>query len=216
MPFEKIIYFITLVMVTLFGTVNYKKLTAPFKFLVILIGITIISETANTICAKLFHNNLPIAHFVGFYEYIFYMLIFYRIFKNKLVKKIVVVTAFVVPVFAVINAFTFQPYISVYPTNVIFISDILYTILAMLLYREILISDVQISLFKQSIFWYNTALLFFSVTIFFELGILNYFIKVKGNIGILKSFNITVNLLFYWALAYAIYLNTKEKRLVNE
>jgi len=216
MSLEKIIYYFVLIIITLFGAVNYKKLTVPFKLLTILIGITLISEITIRVCAKLFHNNLPMFHIVSFYEYIFYMLIFYRVFKNKTVKNIIFATAIIVPMFTVVNAFIFQPYMTTFPSNVIFVSNIIYTILTMLLYREMLLNSSQISLFKQSVFWFNTALLFFSVTMFFHLGILNYLIKHKQNSGILTYLDMVANIIFYGAFAYAIYLNTKEKRLVNE
>jgi hypothetical protein len=216
MPFEKIIYYIILIIIALFGAATYKKLTVPFKLLVVLMGINLIVEAAILVCAKLFHNNLPIFHIVCIYECIFYMLIFYRVFKNKTVKNIIFSIAIIVPAFTIVNAFVFQPYMTTVPSNAIFVSNIIYTILAMLLYREMLLNGSQISLFKQSVFWFNTALLFFSVTIFFYLGIVNYLIKHKQHGEILAYFDEIVNIIFYWALGYAIYLNIREQKLQYE
>jgi hypothetical protein len=215
MSFERILYYTILITVTLFGAANYKKLTVPFRLLTILVGISLISEITLQVCAKLFHNNLPVFSIIGIYENVFYMAIFYRVFKNKTVKIIIFSMAIIVPVCIVVNAFTFQPYMSMFPSNVVFVSNIIYTILTMLLYRELLLNSTQISIFKQGVFWFNTALLFFSVTLFFHLGIVNYLIKHKRHSGILIHLDMVANILFYGILGYAIYLNTKEKKQVN-
>jgi hypothetical protein len=211
----RILYYLTIVSVTIFGAVNYKKLTTPFKLLTILLALTIVSEIANRVCAKVYHNSLPVYNLVAINESIFYSLIYYNIFKGSVIKNILVLIAIIVPVFAVVNAFTLQPFMSVFPSNVLFITTLLYVIFAMLLYREMLFNTLETSLFKQSIFWYNTAVLFFSVTMFLSFCTLNYIIKHHLRIGALDYLDDGANLIFYFALGYAIYLNTKEKKLMN-
>jgi hypothetical protein len=192
----RILYYLTIVSVTIFGTVNFKKLTIPFKLLTILLALTIVSEIANRVCAKVYHNSLPVYNLVAINECIFYSLIYYYIFKSNVIKNILLLTAIIVPVLAVINAFTLQPFMSIFPSNVLVITTILYVIFAMLLYREMLSNALEIAIFKQSVFWYNTGVLFFSVTMFLSFCALNFIIKHKLQIGVLGYLDDMVNLFF--------------------
>jgi hypothetical protein len=216
MHFYSYVYFFVLLIVTLFGVVNFKKLTTPFKLLTSLIGVTIVSEAGILICSRLFQSALPVYHIVAFYEYIFYSLIYYHLFKSHLIKSIILSTTFIIPAFAIVNSFFLQPYMRVFPSNLLLISNILCAIFAMLLFREMLFSPVQTKLFKRSAFWYNTAVLFFSVAMFFVFGVINYILKYQFHSRNIANFSHIINLLFYIAFWYSIYLNIKEQKPGNE
>ena len=42
-----------------------------------------------------------------------------------------------------------------------------------------LLYPVKINIVKQSVFWYNTAMLFYATTMFFNLGMTNYYSQHK-------------------------------------
>ena len=69
---------------------------------------------------------------------------------------------------------------------------------------------LEINITKQGIFWYNSAMLFISTSLFFYLGLNNYYVKHHLNMDILQILGYGINYIFYLMLGYSIYLNSKE------
>jgi hypothetical protein len=46
----------------------------------------------------------------------------------------------------------------------------LYALFSLLLFKEMLQYPLRINILKQSVFWYNTAILFYATTMFFMMG----------------------------------------------
>jgi hypothetical protein len=52
--------------------------------------------------------------------------------------------------------------------------QVLFAIFSLLLFKEMLLYPLKINIINQSVFWFNTAMLFFATTMFFNLGLTNY------------------------------------------
>jgi hypothetical protein len=125
-------------------------------------------------CAVKYHNNAPILHLECLSEYVFYSATFYFIFKNPVVKKLILASIIIVLICWLINATVLQPISTVFPSNMYVPTQILYVIFSLLLFKEMLQYPVKVNITKQSVFWFNTAILFYSTTMFFNLGVTNY------------------------------------------
>jgi len=77
-------------------------------------------------------------------------------------------------VFFIVNAIYLQPFLHKFPTNANTAAQALFTAFSLLLFREMLDYPLKIDIVKQSIFWFNTAMLFYATTIFFMLSLSNY------------------------------------------
>ena len=203
-------YGLLLIIVSIIGVVRYKRLTTPFKILSVLIFLTLLLETLSKVCAIKYKNNIPVAHVTGIIEYLFYSLIYYFLFKNKLTRASILVALLIFIVLSVINSIFIQPYYSDFPSNMVIPSEIAYTIFSLLLFKQMLLYPLPVNIVKQGIFWFNTAILFFSTTMFFNLGLTNYYIKHHLNDLVIFDFYFGINMIFYLLIGTSMLMDKKE------
>jgi hypothetical protein len=208
-------YYILLFIVSVIGVVRYKKLTTPFKILSILIILTLLLEIASKICAVKYKNNLPISHITTLTEYVFFSLIYYFLFKNKLVRISIMVMLATFTIVFVINSIFIQPYYRYFPSNMFVPSKIVCIIFSLFLFKQMLLYPLPVNIIKQSVFWFNTAILFFSTTIFFNLGLTNYYIKHHLNDIVIFNFNFGVNMIFYLLIGISLIMDNKQTSTNN-
>lgn len=175
MPLVQLVYFVLLLVVSAVGMVRYHKLTRPIRILAWSVPAILFWNLVCRILAVKFHNNAPGMHFLSITEFVFYALIYYSLFKKRLIKKGVGVIIVVGVVFFIINLIFLQPINKVFPTNIYLPTEIIFTILSLMLFRQMLLYPTKINIVKQSVFWFNTAMLFYATTMFFNLGMTNYF-----------------------------------------
>ncbi len=148
----------------------------PFKVLVILQVIDLLLTTmVDKFVETRYHNNALILHVQTCNSFMFYSIIYYLLLKNKYIKKFLLVFMIIVPIFCFINALFLEPYFNTFPTYTIMPTDILYIIFSLLLFKQMLLYPVQVNITRQSVFWYNIGILFFSATMFMNLGLMNYY-----------------------------------------
>jgi len=210
MTAQYISYYILLLIVFVIGVVRYKRLTIPFKVLTVLMGLTLLLEIIAKICAIRYRKNAPVIHITSLVEVIFYSLTYYYLFKNKAIKTSILVTIVLITIFAFINSLWLQPYYSDFPSNLVITSEILYTIFSLLLFKQMLLYPLPINITKQSVFWYNTAMLLFSTTTFLNLGLINYYVKHHLNDRIIFDFYFGINMIFYALIGISILINNNK------
>jgi hypothetical protein len=210
MPNNLTSYFILLFIVSIIGVVRYKKLTTPFKILSILIILTLLLETLSKICAVKYKNNLPIAHVSILTEYVFFLLTYYFLFKNKLMRVSILVVLIIFVILSIINSIFIQPYYRYYPSNMFIPSEIAYVTFSLLLFRQMLLYPLPVNIVKQSVFWFNTAILFYSTTVFFNFGLTNYYIKHHLKDIVIFDFGLAINMIFYLLIGLSILIDNKE------
>jgi len=171
------LYDIVLFAVALIGIFRFKKQTLPFRILAISaicsLGLVILED----VFIIKFQNNAPIYHIEAISGYTFYALIYYCLFTNKLTKKLIIVSLIVVIPFAVYNAIYLQSFIKIFPTYVNLPTLGLLVIMSLLLFNQMLTAPSSVPLLKQSIFWFNTAILFYSTTKFLNIGLSNTYTR---------------------------------------
>src|SRR5579872_2948445 len=162
------------ILVCLLGIVRFTKLTMPFKLLVILQLIDLLLTTVvDKLVETRYHTNALILHVQVCNGYIFYSIIYYLLFKNESIKKFLLLFIIIVPIFCFINALFLEPYATTFPTYTTLPTDILLIIFSLLLFKQMLLYPVKVNIVKQSVFWYNIGILFFSATMFMNLGLMN-------------------------------------------
>jgi hypothetical protein len=179
MPPVVIFYLILLLLVSAVGMYRYHKITIPGKILAWSVIAVLLCNVLNKVWSAVYHTNAPILHVESIIEFVFYSLVFYCLFKNKIIKTIVVVCIIILTVFFCLNAMIWQPIKSVFPTNIYLPTLSLFTIFSLLLFRQMLLYPLKINIVKQSVFWFNAAMLFYATTMFFNLGMTNYYSQHK-------------------------------------
>jgi hypothetical protein len=206
-------YSLLLLIVSVIGIIRYKKFTPPFKILAwSVIAICLLSILSRIWSIK-YRNNAPILQIQCIAEYIFYSLVYYYLFKNKKVKKIIVISIVVMAVSFFINALFFQPFLTIFPTNIYLPAQILFAIFSLLLFKEMLLYPLKINIIRQSVFWYNTAMLFYATTMFFNLGLSNYLAKHNLYDLIITYFWYLIIYLFHIFICIALLTENKKNTL---
>lgn len=183
----------------------------PFKILVVWQLINFLIDSTNQICIKIYHNNALLTHAVGTIEYITYAIIYYHLFISQTIKRVVLYSIPVVIIFSIINAIFFQPYTKTHPTNELMTESILEAIFAILLFKQMLQYPVKMNVMKQSVFWFNAAMLFSSTTMFLNLGLMNYYGKYhEENLALIFYFWYGIDVIFSILLIIAILNDNRE------
>jgi hypothetical protein len=204
-----IIYYSLLSIIIVTGIVRYKRLTIPYKILLLYIGVTLILEILSLICRYRYKNNLPVEHVASYSEFLLNSLVFYHLFRSKQTKKIIMVCIAAITVFFIFNSLKLQPYMSSFPSNSTIVSEIFYVILSLMIFKQMLQYPLQINITRQSIFWYNTAILFFSTTVFLNFALVNYYVKHHLNPTILYNCGLVLNMTFYLLIGVSIMIDDK-------
>jgi len=165
---------IILLIVAFIGILRLQKLSPPFKLLIVSVTISFILCVLSIIVSLRYKNNAAVLQIVCISEYVFYSLIYYYLFKNKIIKKAILLSILIISIAFLMNAVFFQSFLKVFPTNINIPAQILLAVFSLLLFKEMLLHPLKINIIKQGIFWYNTAILFFSTTMFVFLSLSNY------------------------------------------
>jgi hypothetical protein len=212
--FANIVLVLSFIVVVV-GVARYKKLTMPFKLLTIFLLIDFLKDVGNIYYSAIYKNNLAIIDIQTLLDPIFYALIYCLLFKNRYIKRLVLFSLIMLMIFFIFNALYLQPYKTVFPTNVILASEALYVIFAVLLYKQMLLYPLQIDITKQSIFWFNTAMLFFSTTMFVNLALMNYYSQHNHQSPISLFFWYCIDIVFSALFGITILTDKKEITTTN-
>ena len=168
------LYCVLLLIVAIIGFIRYPRLTFPFKLLTWSVVAVFLLNVISYALVRLFRDNRGLLQVETPIEYVFYSLIYYYLFKSKAVKNFILISIALIVVFSIFNALFLQPFRKTFPTNVYFPVQILMVIYSLMLFKQMLLYPIKINITRQSVFWYNTATLFYATTMFLNLGISNY------------------------------------------
>jgi hypothetical protein len=209
MPYKSTIYCFLLLIVSLIGIFCYKRLTFPFRILAWSVLVVFVLNVISQYFIWKYRNNYIILHIESLTDYLFYAATYYYIFKNRLIKRALILSAIGISVFFFINALFFQPIRSVFPTYMYYPTQILFSVFSLLLFKEMLQYPLVINITKQSVFWFNAAILFYGTTMFFILGLTNYLAEHNLNDQTLFNFWYLVIYLFHIFIAVSLLIDNK-------
>ncbi len=171
------VYRITLLIIIGVAIMRYKKLTSPFRALSVSVIITFFMSILSNFFSRTFKTNAPVLHVAAICEYIFFATAYYYLFKSKIIKKLILISLIVLVVFFFINGIFIQPINKEFPTYIYLPTELLFALFSLLMFKQMLSYPLKLNIVKQSVFWYNTAMLFYATALFLNLGLTNYFAK---------------------------------------
>jgi len=202
-------YCAMLLIISFVGMYCYQQLSAAFRVLAWSVIMTFIIAVASKIANAKYHNNYPVIHIEGITEYVFYSLVYYYLFKSKAIQKVIMISIPVMTGFFFFNAVFLQPFFTVFPTNLNIPAQILYAAFSLLLFREMLNYPLKVNIVQQGAFWFNTAMLFFALTMFFNLGISNY-LTLKPDDPLITALWYLILYIFHIFICTALITDNKE------
>jgi len=212
-----ILYLSLLAAVFLFGLLNPRMLSLPFKILCVVVGITLVSEAASGFLNLRGYNNMPVYHFLSCIEYAGTALVFHGLLRSARIKKLVIYSIIPVAVIGIMNSVFLQD-MRTFPSNILLLSHGIFLILSLLLFKQMLEEPVARNLFRQGEFWIAGAYLLFSSAVFLSFGLQNYFKRNQLNLEPLNHMIYFTNILFYTLLGIALYTEQSHNKetFINE
>jgi hypothetical protein len=197
------LYLVLLAVVFVIGILRFDRRSGPFKAMTLLVGTTLLSEVLTRVLIGMTKNSSPVYHVYVIVLYFFYAWIYRELFTDRRLKQIIAASTAVFLVLAICNTVFLQP-LRQFPSNSFMIVCVPMVILSLLLYLQMFNYPVEQSLFRQRVFWLNTATLFFFTTIFFTLSFFNYFIRHKFDTTLLINMIYITNLIYYMTLGVSL------------
>ena len=115
-------------------------------------------------------------HFLSITEFLFYSWIYFNLFKKQRTRQAIAMIMIIGVVFFLVNVlFIQQPVNKMFPTNIYLPTEIIFTVFSLMFFKQMLLYPTKVNIARQSVFWFNTAMLFYATTMFFNLGMTNYF-----------------------------------------
>ncbi|MES2108901.1 MAG: hypothetical protein V4577_09155 [Bacteroidota bacterium] len=207
-----LMYLLVLLLATIPGLARYKKLSKAFRILTILILCTLISEATKKVYGKIYHNNMPQAHAWAVIEFSLFSLTYYFLVIDARIKRLILFIIGGMVVLEIANVIFFEK-LTQFPSLILEASHIVYVIYAVTLFRQMLLSPTEQSLFKQSLFWFNINMLFYATTMFLNYALLSYFIENKLDIVPLVYFALVINLIFYIVIGISLLMDNKKAQI---
>jgi hypothetical protein len=189
---------------------RFGKLSTPFKILTMYLSMTLLSEVIGRILVYLMKTSAPVYHFFNVVDYISYASIFYLVIDSLLIRKIILYAFLPVLCLIILNSLVVQK-ITVFPSNYLLVSCGINIPLSLIFFRQMLNYPETINIFKQSLFWFNCAVLIYFTVTFLDWSCYNYLLRRGFNMQLISSFIYVVNIIYYIMLGGSLILNNKQE-----
>jgi len=193
----------------IYGMVRFKKLSMPFKVLAFYLLFSLLDNIANRPVIAYLKNNYLILNIEAFGDFIFITLIYYHLLRNNLIKKVLQIALPIILLSYIYNSIFLQPFNVTFPGYAMATNKVLFIILSLLLFKQMLAEPLEINITKQGIFWFNIAVLLNSTTMFLNDYLVNYYAKGTVNPVVRYFWNYS-DIIFNLILGIAIVVETSE------
>lgn len=173
--------------------------------IIVLFVVTLLSEILSYYMAKVYRNNMPLAHFFNPIQLCIWAWFYYNTFKDRRVKKTIVWVTVGMLLFAVLNTLYLQP-LKTFPDNFIRVETMLFIILGSYLFLTRLDVPGSISIFKDPLFVTAVAVLWFNLLAFLFFLLYGYMSKHGLPARDLRTIHMFTNYIYYLLLITALVL----------
>lgn len=176
----------------------YRTYTVPFKILAFFFFISGIFDLALVLLVHFgWSNNAPLIHLFVLVNIVFLGLVYYKTFFSPLVKKFVMVLVPAIVIFSITTSLFIEG-IWAFPTISNSAQSVLFILLSLLYFYQLLTRQEFVHIEKQGLFWINAGvLIYFSSNIFLFMLYNRIIDSHEWNLWIIHSItNIVANVLY--------------------
>ena len=215
--FYSIFYYSCLSMAAGMGLFCMKRNSIGFRWLAILVVMTLVSEfTAKYIAFGLDKPNSIVYHIFTPIEYSIYVIIFNHFIARKKWQKLLKASAIMLVLFEIINTIYFQP-LREANTNVMILESVFLVFLSLLLFLKIRETPSPTNLLREGVFWFNSAVLCYYAFNTLIWGFHNMKVYTFENPPqIMYDFNLILSGLFYLTFSVALFLNAMTRPSIHK
>ena len=208
--FPHIFYYSSLLISAAIGLLCITKVETEFKWLAILMLLTLISEMiAKHIAFGLNKPNSIVYHIFTPIEYIVYVIIFQGFWGHKKWNKLLWLSAIGLIFIEIINTIYFQP-LDETNTNVMITENALLVFMSLLLFLKIRETPSVSNLLREGVFWFNSAVLCYYAFSTLVWGLHNMKVYLLDDPPqFIYDLNLVLSGFLYLTFSLAILLNRK-------
>lgn len=201
---EYIIYLFIIAVGFFTGLFNFNKFNS-IKPIIILLGITLVSECLSRVLAYEIKNSNPPYHFLSPLQSLLWGAFFKKEFETKNKKNIFFYLCVLIAALSLLNTLFFQN-IFIFPDNILKIQSFGFITIGFILFIEKLEESSEKNIFRDPGFLIAVSLIWFNLISFIFFNFHNYLLKklLLGNS--LRVINYISNYGYYLLLALAIIL----------
>ena len=212
MSIRFIIYLSLIAIILIYGLIRIKKINPPFKFLVLLIGLTLLSECISRLYGFYYKTTFPVYHFYIPFAILLNSFIYLKLldFNSKIQSSIQGVTLLFITL-SILNTYFLQT-INTFSSYGIILHGFQTLLLSLILFFKMLQEPSETPLRKQAVFWFNTGNFVFYGMTFTIFALYNFYyqtVKMSSWVYLVIWFG---NIFLYSTYFIAIYLNSKEMK----
>lgn len=199
-------YYSCLIAGALVALAFFRRLSAPMKWLAALMILTLINEcVAKYISATLKQNNNALYHVFTVVEYYFYIRVYSYFLTER--KNLLQLSVLFLLVCEILNLIFLQGF-NTSDTNIILLESVLLVCVSLALFNDIRQRRVYKNLLTESVFWFNSAVLFYYAygVLYWGFHSLKIYRWVNPPVIIYHA-NLILSGLLYLVYSYALILN---------
>jgi hypothetical protein len=202
---EYLIYLIIIAVSFLLGLIfSYKK--KQLKWVVILLGITLLSEILTRIFAYKIKNSNPVYHFFTPIQIMLWNMFFLSVLKSKKIKRIISPLSAALIFFSIINSVLLEG-LRTFPENILRLESVFLIFCGVCLFIEKLDEPSEQNLFKSPVFIISIAVLWFNLISFIFFESYNFFLRNKIPSQSIRTIHYISNYVYYLIILVAIILS---------
>lgn len=176
----------------------YRTFTVPFKILAFFFFISGVFDLALVLLVHFgLSNNAPLIHLFVLVNIVFLGLVYYKTFSSSVVKKLVLILVPSIVLLSIISGIFIEG-IWAFPTISNSAQSVLFILLSLLYFYQLLTRQEFVHIEKQGLFWINAGvLIYFSSNIFLFMLYNRIIDSHEWNLWIIHSItNIVANVLY--------------------
>ncbi|OEK00276.1 hypothetical protein BFP97_01550 [Roseivirga sp. 4D4] len=174
----------------LIGVIKFQRLNYLQRLVFIIVLIALVNEALATYLRMRGVNNLWVYHLFVPCTFLVVLRIYKRVFEEVITRRVFNAISIGFLLFAVLNSLFIQP-LDVFNSNTITVSSVLYILLSITYFHQLLRGTALLALERTPMFWLNTGVL-----IYYS-GTLLLYVMVNYVAGLGETAKVSISL---WAL----------------
>lgn len=191
----------------LIGSIRVRKNASSIP-IVILLGLTLVSEVASRVAAYEFHNNSFVYHFFNPIQAVVWGWFFYINLKTEKVKVLVIPLLAILILFSAFNSWLWQP-LHTNPWNFVKFESLYLLFFSTNIFIELLDRPAHENVFRDSVFIICVGIIWFVLTSFQFFNFFNFYVQKKIPKESIRAISYFSNYVYYTLLLIAMFLNSK-------
>ncbi len=202
---EFVIYLLIIAIGFVIGIIYYKR-NRQLRPIVILLGVTLVSEIVSRVLAYQIRNSNPAYHFFTPIQILLWGVFFLMVIKNQKIKTAIFLFSATLVLFSMINTFFWQG-LKIFPENVLRMETIFLIFCSICLFIEMLDRPSGENIFKNPFFIVAIGVLWFNLVSFIFFESHNFFLKNKIPAHSIRTIHYISNYVYYLIILAAILLS---------